>query len=151
MVPKLLMVLLTVGLQAFLHDPVQDLRWLSTGAFKVDLAEESARAVSQQPVALYALPGANEAVSQSAADLSGSIKQLLRPVKRTILAYYKKNFSGQSSSKGSAHNGGIDLMEIYSPPRVTARARPLWLETWRSSRSSDWLGLYLGEPSRWPL
>lgn len=127
-VPQLLMVLLTVGLQAFLRDPVQDLQWLSTEAYKVDFAEESARAVSQQPVALYALPGANEAVSQSAADLSGNTKQLPRRVRRTILAYYKKNFSGQSRDKAGQQQSDVDLMEIYSPPRVTARARRFGLK-----------------------
>ena len=142
------MVLLTVGLQAFLHDPVQDLQWLSMEAYKVDFAEESARAVSQQPVALYALPGANEAVSQSAADLSGNTKQLPRRARRTILAYYKKNFSGQSIDKAGQQQSDVDLMEIYSPPRVTARARGFGLKHGGALDLATGWEFYFGQPQR---
>ena len=114
--PKNLMMLFAIGLHATFP-----LQWMSKDATKFELV--FGPEVSQEHFVLdtYALPDVAEWVKQSEADLSGQAKDLPKKVKRTILANFKDSSNGQT---GSGHDEtGVDVMEVYSPPRVTARAK----------------------------
>ena len=127
-VPKVLMVLMTMGMvNSFpLHDSEtenvfetkdykSDYSWLTSNAYKIDFEESTGH--GGHFVTYHALPDPHDQIRQSAADVNGLVKTLPKTVKKAILANFKS--PGQS---GKSKSSSVDVMEIYSPPRVTARA-----------------------------